>query len=232
MKTKNKILSILCIFFLVLVSGFARVAVGQYGEGDAPTDTSVDAGETVPNNYAPGNENTYEAPPEGYNPINPNGAYETPSSNYNPGACPDPNKEYRNNSGNCVPYDESSYGGGSSRGYDPGNTGIDSYGNRPGFDCSSGVCFPSSTSLPNPQGGVLQIIGNVLIWILSIFGFLGLISFIISGIQYILSTGDEKMIDTAKRNMKWSIIGIVVALSGVVIIYAIDKMLRGNMQNF
>lgn len=96
------------------------------------------------------------------------------------------------------------------------------------MDCSSGVCFPSSTSLPDPSGGVVQIINNVLTWILSIFGVLAIISFVISGMQYILSVGDEKTIDTAKRNIKWSIVGVVVALTGLVIIYAIDKMLRGT----
>ena len=106
-----------------------------------------------------------------------------------------------------------------------GSTGINN--TNPNLDCSSGVCFPSSTSLPDPQGGVVYIIGNVLTWILSIFGFLAIIAFIISGIQYTLSAGDEKMIDIAKRNMTRSIVGVVVALAGVVIIYAIDKMLRG-----
>lgn len=163
----------------------------------------------------------YEAAPEGYEP----GAYETVPENYNPGTCPDPKKEYRNTSGNCVPY-ESGYEA-PAAGYDPTNSGVDVYGNRQGFDCSSGVCFPTSTSLPDPSGGVAQIVGNVLTWILGIFGFLAIIAFVISGIQYTMSAGSEEMIDTAKRNMKWSIIGVAVALAGVVIIYAIDKMLRG-----
>jgi hypothetical protein len=154
------------------------------------------------------------------------GAYEAVPENYNPGNCPNPGKEYRDLSGNCVEY-ESGYET-PAAGYDPTNSGVDVYGNRPGLDCSSGVCFPTSTSLPDPSGGVAYIIGNVLTWILSIFGFLAIIAFIISGIQYTLSAGDEKMIDTAKRNMTWSIVGVAVALAGVVIIYAIDKMLRGT----
>jgi hypothetical protein len=97
-----------------------------------------------------------------------------------------------------------------------------------GFENVSGVCFPTGTSLPDPAGGVVSIISNVMYWILSIFGILAIIAFIISGIQYILSTGSEEMIDTAKRNMKWSIVGVGVALSGLIIIYAIDAMLRGS----
>ena len=90
-----------------------------------------------------------------------------------------------------------------------------------------GVCFPTSTNLPDPSGGLITIITNILYWILSIFGILAIIAFIISGVQYVLSTGSEETIDNAKRSMKWSIVGVAVALSGLVVIYAIDKMLRG-----
>jgi len=96
------------------------------------------------------------------------------------------------------------------------------------MDCdSNGICFPTETGLPDPSGGVATIVSNILYWILSIFGILAVIAFVVSGIQYILSTGNEKMIDTAKRSMTWSIVGVAIALSGLIIIYAIDKMLRG-----
>lgn len=95
-----------------------------------------------------------------------------------------------------------------------------------GYEEDMGACFPAGTNLPDSD--VITIITNIMYWILGIFGFLAIIAFAISGIQYILSVGDEKSIDTAKRSMKWSIIGVVVALSGLVIIYAVDRMLRAN----
>lgn len=95
-----------------------------------------------------------------------------------------------------------------------------------GYEEDMGACFPSATNLPDSD--VITIVTNIMYWILGIFGFLAIIAFAISGIQYILSVGDEKSIDTAKRSMKWSIIGVVVALSGLVIIYAVDRMLRAN----
>lgn len=153
------------------------------------------------------------------------GAYEAAPENYNPGACPDPSKEYRDASGNCVPYG-SGYEA-APEGYNPDASNM-SGSNNPNLDCSGGVCFPSSTSLPDPSGGVVGIITNVLYWLLSIFGILAVIAFVISGIQYILSTGSEEMIDKAKSSMKWSIVGVAVALSGLIVIYAIDKMLRGT----
>jgi len=63
---------------------------------------------------------------------------------------------------------------------------------------------------------------------LGIFGLLALIAFIISGGQYLLASGDDKMIETAKKNMTYSIIGIIVALSGFIIIRAIDAALRAT----
>ncbi len=96
------------------------------------------------------------------------------------------------------------------------------------MDCdSNGICYPNNTGLPDPSGKIAGILTNILYWLLSIFGILAIIAFAIAGVQYILSTGNEEMIDTAKRNMKWSIVGVIVALSGLVIVYAIDKMLRG-----
>jgi Fe2+ transport system protein B len=84
------------------------------------------------------------------------------------------------------------------------------------------------TKLPNNSGGIKAILENVLKWILGIFGVIAIISFVVSGIQYFMAAGDEKNMDTAKRNMTYSIIGIIVALASFVIIQAIDAALRGN----
>lgn len=103
-----------------------------------------------------------------------------------------------------------------------GETALD----NPNLDCSSGICYPINTNLPDSD--MKTIVTNFLNWILGIFGILAVIAFIISGIQYIISTGNERMMDTAKRSMVYSIIGVVVALAGLIIIFAIDKALRGT----
>jgi hypothetical protein len=76
-----------------------------------------------------------------------------------------------------------------------------------------------------PDGSVYAIIANILNWLLAIIGIMGIIGFLISGGMYILSSGDDKMAGTAKNAMVNSIIGIIVALSGYVIIQAIDNLL-------
>jgi hypothetical protein len=78
-----------------------------------------------------------------------------------------------------------------------------------------------------PSGSIYYIIYNILYWILGIFGLLAVIGFVISGIMYIVSVGDDDTMKKAKSYMLYCIIGVVVALSGLVIVYAIDKALRG-----
>lgn len=92
------------------------------------------------------------------------------------------------------------------------------------------ICIPSSTvtGLPDPAGGVSGVVKNVMNWMLGIVGIIAIIGFVISGVQYITAAGGEKTIETAKRNMTYSIIGVIVALSGFVIIQAVDAALRAN----
>lgn len=92
-----------------------------------------------------------------------------------------------------------------------------------GFVAKSGVCIPSETGLS--QASVVDILDKFLSWGLGIFGFFAIIAFVISGIEYLTSRGDEGQITTAKRNMKWSILGVIVGLSGLIIIWAITEAL-------
>jgi len=90
--------------------------------------------------------------------------------------------------------------------------------------------LPQSYGLPT--GTIYYIIENILMWLLAIFGFLGIIGFAVSGIMYLISAGNSGMIEKAKSGMIYSIIGIVVGLGGFVIIQAIDAMLSGYNSNF
>lgn len=83
----------------------------------------------------------------------------------------------------------------------------------------------SATGLPT--GSISGIIMGIMFWLLAMLGVFGVIGFAIAGILYLISTGDETMIERAKTAMTWSIVGVVVGLLGVVIIRAIDWMLSG-----
>ncbi len=73
-----------------------------------------------------------------------------------------------------------------------------------------------------------DIIKNVINYALAIIGFLGVLGFIISGIMYLVSAGDEGAAEKAKGYMVNSIIGVVVALLGFVIMNAVSTLLETN----
>lgn len=78
-----------------------------------------------------------------------------------------------------------------------------------------------------PSASIYSIVENFLYWLLGIFGIVGIIGFIISGILYLTAAGNETQAEKAKKAMTYSIIGIIVGLSGLVVIFAIDWALSG-----
>ncbi len=79
-----------------------------------------------------------------------------------------------------------------------------------------------------PVSSIYEIINNTLSWLLAVLGFIAVMGFVISGIQYLLAAGDEGMIDRAKNAMKYSIIGVIVALGGYVVIFAVNNWLNAG----
>lgn len=79
-----------------------------------------------------------------------------------------------------------------------------------------------------PAQKVETIVGGFMGWIIVLIGFLSIIAFIVSGILYLTAAGDSKQIETAKASMKWSIVGVIVALAGYVVILAVDFWLTGS----
>jgi hypothetical protein len=65
-------------------------------------------------------------------------------------------------------------------------------------------------------------------WILGLLGFIAIIGFVISGILYLTAAGNDGQIKTAKEAMKWSIVGVIVALMGYVIVQAVDVWLSAD----
>jgi len=95
-----------------------------------------------------------------------------------------------------------------------------------GARAQGGVQVPQNTGLPS--GTLFTVIENLTKWLLGIFGFLAIIAFIVSGIMYLTAAGDEDQQKKAKRQMYWSIIGVIVGLSGYIVIKAVDAWLKGN----
>jgi hypothetical protein len=88
---------------------------------------------------------------------------------------------------------------------------------------SSGV---ETAGLTGPDFYTIGV--RVLDLLLSIFGIIAIISLVSGGGMYLTAYGDEKRIDTAKKIITYSIIGIVVALSALVIINQVASLITGG----
>lgn len=73
---------------------------------------------------------------------------------------------------------------------------------------------------------ISQLLLNILNFSLQILGLVAIIGIVISGIFYLTSFGDEERVKFAKKSLLYSIVGVVVALGGVVIIKTISGLIK------
>ncbi|MGK2849077.1 MAG: pilin [Minisyncoccota bacterium] len=83
-----------------------------------------------------------------------------------------------------------------------------------------------------PADSIYNIIARTMDWLLAILGFIGIIGFVISGILYLTAAGSEDRVEQAKNAMMYSIIGIIVALIGFVVINAVEGWLTAGTTDF
>ena len=83
-----------------------------------------------------------------------------------------------------------------------------------------------------PTGSIFSIISNIMNWLLGLLGIFAIIGFVISGILYLTAAGDEKQQEKAKHQMMWSIMGVIAALLGWVVVTAVQAMLGGTNNVF
>lgn len=85
----------------------------------------------------------------------------------------------------------------------------------------TGVCvasdIPDGSDVATLQG-LECLIANVFSIIITVIGLAGFIMFVIGAFRWMLSGNDSKGVETAKNTMTFAIIGIVVAISGFIII--------------
>jgi len=84
---------------------------------------------------------------------------------------------------------------------------------------------PGGTDLPNSS--IWEIIKALMQWLLYLVAFAAVIAFVIAGLLYLTSAGNEDRISTAKSAMIAAIIGVLVALLGLIILGAADTWLGG-----
>ena len=79
-----------------------------------------------------------------------------------------------------------------------------------------------------PASKTVDIVANFMQWILGVFGFIGIIGFVVAGIWYLTAAGDETQIERAKKAMIYSIVGVIVGFVGLLVVLAVLTWLRGG----
>jgi len=85
---------------------------------------------------------------------------------------------------------------------------------------------PVGTGLP--ANSIYNILNSGMKWLLGLVGIIGVIGFAIAGIMYLTAAGDEERIKQAKSAMMMSIVGVIVALIGLVALGAAQGLLGGT----
>ncbi|MDO8565883.1 MAG: pilin [Candidatus Moranbacteria bacterium] len=76
---------------------------------------------------------------------------------------------------------------------------------------------------------IFDLISTFMNWLLGLVGVLAVIAFVISGILYLTAAGNEEQIEKAKSTMMYAIIGLVVALVGLVIVNAVSGLTNAGV---
>ena len=83
-----------------------------------------------------------------------------------------------------------------------------------------------------PQSSLMDIIKNIMNWLLMMIGVFAVVGFAIAGVMYLTAAGDGDRAKNAKSTMMWSIAGVVVAIAGLVALKVAQSLLSGNGANF
>ncbi len=78
----------------------------------------------------------------------------------------------------------------------------------------------------NPDVPVASLFDNAASWLLGAVGGIAVIFVIIGGIQYAAALGDSDKMDKAKRTLKWSILGLILATLAYFIVPTVANMVQ------
>jgi hypothetical protein len=68
---------------------------------------------------------------------------------------------------------------------------------------------------------VFPLMGNIIYWLLFFSGSVAVIMIILSGIRFIISGGDSKSVETAKKGMTYAFLGLLLVFLAFLIINVI-----------
>lgn len=92
--------------------------------------------------------------------------------------------------------------------------GADSTGNN----CVYTTTTPSGEANVATIKGFQCLVANILSIAISVIGFVGFVMFLIGSFRYLLSGGNSKGIEGARNTFTFAVVGLVVALSSIIIL--------------
>ena len=79
-----------------------------------------------------------------------------------------------------------------------------------------------------PSSTPKSIVANLLLYLLAIFTALSVLSFAIYGLMFLFGGANKDMADSARKGVQYSLTGIVIGLSGYIVIRLISELLTGS----
>jgi hypothetical protein len=81
---------------------------------------------------------------------------------------------------------------------------------------------------PNPRfnGDIKTLTIQIAVWLFGAVGVLAVIAIVYSGIMYMTAGADTSKAETAKKNIGWAIVGIIIAASAFLIVNTIINELN------
>ncbi len=95
----------------------------------------------------------------------------------------------------------------------------------PAVTMAAGYTKPTAPAGVPKDADLAKVIEKVLNYVLGFLAVLSILMIVIAGIMYITSGGDEGRVDKAKSWLTYSIVGLIVALLGFVIVSTVSNML-------
>ena len=88
--------------------------------------------------------------------------------------------------------------------------------------------YPDPDIINLPDGSLISVANSILMFLVYLLSALSILGFLIAGIMFVTSAGDQKKMETAKNFVTYSVVGVVVGLLSWSIVLIINSLLKGE----
>lgn len=89
---------------------------------------------------------------------------------------------------------------------------------------SQAIAMDINITNPITTSDFSVLLANFLKWILSVAGSLALLMLITGGVFYVTSSGNDQRVETSKKMITWTLLGLILILASYSIIVVIDEL--------